>query len=100
MPTRIAASKPHQSQRLAYQPRGVSLESIERSHSWVSGALRANMSGPTRVTMLASRTKAIAEGLIAAIQRIEPINEIAGRRVDLTGRGELRTIIKTREISA
>src|SRR5213596_2496680 len=100
MPTRIPPSSAHQSQRLAYHPSGWLLDNIERSHKLASGLLRVSINGRTRAAMAPRRMRAIALGLKVASQSTKAVAIPANTRVTGDVRGELKAIMKTREIRA
>src|SRR5258708_6285319 len=97
MPTKIAASNTHQSQRLAYHPGGCPVSSMERSQRLASGTLRDTSKGASSKTMQAKRLKAIAAGLTAAIQRMPQIAIQATDRPKVRRR-VLSAVINTNEI--
>src|SRR5579859_1909464 len=99
MPTSIAPSKAHQSQRLAYQPRGWPLANMERSHKAGSGLRRVTISGRTRATMDTKRISAIALGLIVANQSAKALSAEAENRITGDAFSKLKAIMNTSEMT-
>src|SRR5882724_10377935 len=98
MPTKIAASAAHHNQRLAYQPPGALVFSIERSQRFAAATLREASRGTNNPIMPPRKTRAIAAGLAAAIHRIPPIAIKAAINAGVWRR-LLSAIIKTIEIN-